>query len=142
MFGFAGGRLFERGRLFEEIRYSPIQLGYIRSRDAFRPIARDQQLTNREALTVLFSVVKHAGSGQSTKEVQGEMRDYISQFFPLLECSSHLLSALQQYRAQSRLLYLFYNKESVKFPRHYFQFFKQTLFPKRTTLSSACSTLS
>ena len=24
MFGFAGGRLFERGRLFEEIRYSPI----------------------------------------------------------------------------------------------------------------------
>ena len=51
MFGLTGarlfeeGRLFERGRLFEEIRYSPIYLrgGYIRSRDAFRPITRDQQ---------------------------------------------------------------------------------------------------
>ena len=42
----------------------------------------------------------------------------------LLECSS----ALQQNRAQSRLLCLFYNKESVKFPKHYFQFSKQTLF--------------
>ena len=56
-----------------------------------------------------------------------------------VECSSRFLSALQQNRAQSRLLYLFYNKESVKFlkqtPKHYFQFSKQTLFPKRTTVS-------
>ena len=37
---------------------------------------------------------------------------------------------------------LFYSKESVKFPKHYFQFSKQTLFPKRTTVSSACSILS
>ena len=37
-------------------------------------------LTNREALTVLCSVVKHAGSGQSTKEVQGETLDYVSCF--------------------------------------------------------------
>ena len=84
-------------------------------------------LTNREALTVLCSVVKHAGSGQSTKEVQGETRDVVECFSPLLE---------------SRLLYLFYNKESVKLPKHYFQFSKQTLFPKRTTMSSACSILS
>ena len=70
MFGLTGarlfgeGRLFERGRLFEEIRYSPIYLrGHIRSRDAFRPITRDQQLKNGEALTVLCSVVKHAESG-------------------------------------------------------------------------------
>ena len=47
----------------------------------------------------------------------------------------------RQNRAQSRLLYLFYNKESVKFLKHYFQFSKQTLFPKRTTVSSACSLL-
>ena len=59
-----------------------------------------------------------------------------------VECSSRFLSALQQNRAQSRLLYLFYNKESVKFLKHYFQFLKQTLFPKRTTVSSACSILS
>ena len=59
-----------------------------------------------------------------------------------VECSSRFLSALQQNRAQSRLLYLFYNKESVKFLKHYFQFSKQTLFPKRTTVSSACSILS
>ena len=71
MFGLTGarlfeeGRLFERGRLFEEIRYSPIYLrgGYIRSRDAFRPITRDQQFKNGEALTVLCSVVKQAESG-------------------------------------------------------------------------------
>ena len=72
MFGLTGarlfeeGRLFEPGRLFEEIRYSPIYLGgggYIRSRDAFRPITRDQQFKNGEALTVLCSVVKQAESG-------------------------------------------------------------------------------
>ena len=32
-----------------------------------------------------------------------------------LECSSRFLSALQQNRAQSRLLCLFYDKESVKY---------------------------
>ena len=49
------------------------------------------------------------------------------------------LSALQQTRAQSRLLYLFYNKKSFKFPTHYFQFSKHTLFPKWTTVSSIMS---
>ena len=29
-------------------------------------------LTNKEALTVLFSVVKYAGSSNSTKEVKGK----------------------------------------------------------------------
>ena len=56
-----------------------------------------------------------------------------------VEYCSRFLSALQQNRALSRLLYLFYNKESVKFPKqtpkHYFQFSKQTLFPRRTTVS-------
>ena len=37
--------------------------GHIRSRDAFRPITRDQQFKNGEDLTVLCSVVKHAESG-------------------------------------------------------------------------------
>ena len=34
-------------------------------------------LTNRAALTVLCSVVKHAESGQSIREVQGETRDVV-----------------------------------------------------------------
>ena len=52
------------------------------------------QLTNREALTVLCSVVKHAGSSQSTKEVQGETRDVVEYFSLLLSCSSCFLRAL------------------------------------------------
>ena len=43
---------------------------------------------------------------------------------------------------QHHSFYLFYNKESVKFPKNYIQFSKQTLFPKRTTVSSTCSILS
>ena len=35
----------------------------------------------------------------------------------------------------SWLLYSFYDKEFVKFPKNYFQFWKQTLFPKWTTVS-------
>ena len=48
-------------------------------------------------------------------------------FFVLLECSSLLLSALQQNRAKSRLLYFFYDKESVKFPSYCFLFCKTNL---------------
>ena len=44
---------------------------------------------------------------------------YVECFSPLLECSSHFLSALQQNRAQPRLLELFYDKESIKFPTNY-----------------------
>ena len=100
------------------------------------------ELTNREALTVLCSVVGHAGNGSSTKEVYGETRDVFECFSPLLESSDRFLSALQQNSTQSRLLYLFYNKESVKFSAHYFQFLKYILIPKRITVSSACSILS
>ena len=83
-------------------------------------------LTNREAFAILFSIIKHAGSGLSTEEA-------------FLQCSSCFLSALQQNRAQSRVVY---NKESVKFRTHYFQFSKQTLFAKRTTAMSPCFVLS
>ena len=90
-------------------------------------------LTNKEALTVLCSVVKHAGSGQSTKEVQGERRNEFGCFSPLLECSSHLSECFTT--EQSTV-------NADQFPTHYFQFSKQTLFPKRTIVSSACSILS
>ena len=56
----------------------------------------------------------------------------------LLECSSRFLSALQQNRAQSRLLYLFYDKESFNFPTHSPLFSKQTLFSEPTGVASAC----
>ena len=44
-------------------------------------------LTNKEALTVLCSVVKHAGSGRA-REVLGKTRDAVECFSPLLECST------------------------------------------------------
>ena len=53
------------------------------------------ELTNREAVTVLCSVVKHTGSGWSAKEVWGETRDVVKYFSLLLGCSSSFLSALQ-----------------------------------------------
>ena len=59
--------------------------------------------------------------------------------------SPYFLSAL----VASRVLYnrtehsqgfsiCLYNKESIKFPMHYFQFSKQTLLPKQKTVLSAC----
>ena len=62
--------------------------------------------TNKDSSTVLCSVVKHLGSGQSTQEVGRNTR--LRLVFPpiLLSCSSRFLRALQQNRAQSRLLYL------------------------------------
>ena len=55
--------------------------------------------TNKEALTVLWSVVMHAGNGWP-------MGLYSPLHPTLLSCSSHFLHFLQQNRAQSRLLYL------------------------------------
>ena len=63
-------------------------------------------------------------------------------FLPtLLECSSGFLSALQQNRAQSRLLHSSYDKQSVKFPTHYFQFSKQTIGQWRDSFRSVFYTL-
>ena len=71
-------------------------------------------LTNKEALTVLCSVVKHAGSGQSLKEVQGETREAVECFSLLLECFGLFLS----------------DKEYVKLPTHRFLIFKTNVFSK------------
>ena len=65
---------------------------------------RIESLKNR-ALTVLCTVVKHLGSGRSTQEV-GETKRCGRVFHPtLLSCSNRFLRALQQNRAQSRLLH-------------------------------------
>ena len=45
-------------------------------------------LTNKEASTVLCSVVKHAGSGRARKKCTGKTRDVVECFSPLLECST------------------------------------------------------
>jgi len=66
---------------------------------------------------VLISVVKHTGSDRV--RCVGETRDEVGKY--------RLLSALQQKRAQSRLLYLFYDKYSKISPRIRLNF---TQFPK------------
>ena len=43
-------------------------------------------LTGREALAVLFSVLKHAGSVLGTKEALGETWDVVECFSSLLDC--------------------------------------------------------
>ena len=48
-----------------------------------------------------------------------------TRFGPPVQIRKRFLSVLKLNRAQSRLLYLFYNKESVKFSKNYFQFSKQ-----------------
>ena len=51
-------------------------------------------------------------------------QDVVECFSLLLGCCSRFLKALQQNRARSRRLYLFGDKESVKFHTHYFIIFK------------------
>ena len=79
------------------------------------------KLTDREALTVLCSFVKHAGNGWSTKEVRNTRHS-----------SNRFLSALKQNRAQSRLLYLFIIKSPLnsqsKFPSITFNFQNKLYF--------------
>ena len=71
-----------------------------------------EYLTNKEALTVLCSVVKHAGSGRAQKKSRGKHEEMQSSvFLYFLSALSLPVSALQQNEAKSRLLYLFYNKE-------------------------------
>ena len=57
-------------------------------------------------------------------------------FFPSPWVLYRFLSALQQNRAQSRLLYLFYDKESNNFPTHSAKFSNQTIFSKRVKVAS------
>ena len=62
---------------------------------------------------MLCSVVKHLGSGVSTHEV-GRNTGLRLVFSPtLLSCYRRFPRALQQNREQLRLLYLFYDKESI-----------------------------
>ena len=87
------------------------------------PIIQRFQLTIKEASTVLCSVIKHAGSGRARKKCRGKHKTQWRVF--------HLfLSALQQNRAQSRLLYLFYDKESNNFPTHALNFETKLYFQR------------
>ena len=92
------------------------------------PIIQRFQLTIKEASTVLCSVIKHAGSGRARKKCRGKHKTQWRVF--------HLfLSALQQNRAQSRLLYLFYDKEFIDILVGLYFFIKdfaiKTAFPRK-----------
>ena len=78
-------------------------------------------LTNKEASTVFCSVVKHAESGRAQKKCREKHKKKLS-VFPHFLSALPLLSALQQNRTQSRLLYLFHDKESDHFPTHLAEF--------------------
>ena len=79
----------------------------------------------KKASTVLCSVVKHAGSGRAWKNCRGK-HETSSSVCSISRVLYRFLSALQQNRARSRLLYLFYDKESINFPTHSAKFFFQT----------------
>ena len=85
---------------------------------------------------MLCSVVKHAEAARARKKCSGKHEPIGECFSLLLERSSRFLSALQQNRAQSRLLYLFYDKEQVIF------FKNSTLFSKRALLVANCGVVS
>ena len=85
---------------------------------------------------MLCSVVKHLGSGRARKKCSGK-HETKSSVFPHFLVLYRFLSALQQNRAQSRLLYLFYDKESDHFPTHLAEFSNQALFSKREKVASA-----
>ena len=74
------------------------------------------------------STVPH--SARARKKCMGKHEPIGECFSLLLECSSRSLCALQQNRAQSRLLYLFHGKEQVIF------FKNSTLFPRRPLLKA------
>ena len=90
---------------------------------------------------MLCSIVKHAlqEAAWARNKCRRETRDVVECFSLLLEWSSRFLSALQQNEAQSRLLHLFYDKESLYFSTHSTSFSKQTSFSKRTVVASACT---
>ena len=62
---------------------------------------------------MLRTVIKHAGSDESTREVKGEHEPQGECFSSLLECSRHFLSALLLYGAREKLFYLFYNIDKL-----------------------------
>ena len=81
-------------------------------------------LTNKKAFTVLCSVFEALRKRPQHERSGGETREVVECFSLRLECSRQFLRPLRQNRTQSRLLHLFYDKESIKFPTHYFLIFK------------------
>ena len=81
-------------------------------------------LTDKEASTALCSAVKHAGSGRARNKCREKHKTQSSVFPYFLSA----LRALQHNRTQSRLLHLFYDKESNNFPTHSLKF-QTTLSP-------------
>jgi len=77
---------------------------------------------------VFCSILSTQEAARARKKYRGNQKTQQSvQFSLLLDCSKRFLSTLQQNRTQSRLLHLFYYKESIKFPAHCFPNFQSNL---------------
>ena len=98
-------------------------------------LARSFYLTNKEASTVVCSVVKHTGNGRARKPKYRGKLESQSSVFP------YFLSSLKQNRAQWRLLYFFYDKESNNFPKHSLNFQTKPYFPKEWKWRQPCTVL-
>ena len=84
-------------------------------------------LTNKKAFTVLCSVFEALRKRPQHERSGGETREVVECFSLRLECSRQFLRPLRQNRTQSRLLHLFYDKESIKFPTHYSHYVRKVL---------------
>ena len=88
-----------------------------------------EKLPNKEALTVLCSVVKHAGSGRARKKCRGKHKTQSSVFphflsaLPLPKCFTTEQSTVE---ASSFV----YDKEFNNFPKHSLNFQTKFYFPK------------
>ena len=92
--------------------------------------------TNKEAWTVLCSVVKHAGSGRARKcrekhEKQSSVSPYFLSALPLPQCFTTEQSTVEA------SLFVCY-KESINLPKHSTEFSNRTLFSKRGKVASLC----
>ena len=87
------------------------------------------KLTNKEALTVLCSIVKHAGSGRARKNCRGK-HEMQSSVLPYLLSALLLPKCFKTEQSTVEASYLFHDKESNNFPMHLLNFQTKLYFPK------------
>ena len=98
------------------------------------------KLTNKEALTVLCSVVKHAGSGRAQKNCRGK-HETLSSVFPYLLSALPLPKCFTTEQSIVKASYLFHDKETNNFPMHLLNFQTKLYFPKEKKWCLQCTVL-
>ena len=97
-------------------------------------------LTNKEASTVLCSVIKHAGSGRARKPCREKHKTQLSVFphffraLPLHKCFT-----TEQSTVEASLFV--YDKESNNVPRHSLNFQTKFYFPREKKWRQPCTFL-